>query len=59
VRRPGHTYSLDLVLRDCSVIGLCIDANQIGSTIAVAFAGICPSAGDRLIQKSEVAKFRL
>lgn len=55
----GHQYSLDVVLRDGTVLGPCIGAGRIGQDTEVAFGGVCPSAGDRLVPKSEVAAFRL
>jgi hypothetical protein len=56
---PGARYSLDLVLRDGTVVGPCIDAALIGSEPAVTFTGICPGSNDRLIHKSAVAAFRI
>ena len=55
----GNKDSLDLVLRDGSVIGPCISAGTIGEATTVTFTGICPDAGDRLVHKSEVTAFRL
>jgi hypothetical protein len=55
----GNEYSLDLVLRNGSVIGPCIAAPRIGQSTSTAFVGVCPDAGDRLVHKSEVRAFRL
>lgn len=55
----GNAYSVDLVLRDKSVIGPCIGAATLGQQTSATFAGICPDAGDRLVHKSEVAEIRL
>ncbi len=55
----GRTYSLDLVLRDGTVIGPCINAGSIGASTAATFVGICPDASDRLVHRAEVAAFRL
>lgn len=55
----GNAYSLDVVLRDKSVIGPCISAGSLGQSTSTTFVGICPDAGDRLVHKSEIAAFRL
>lgn len=55
----GYNYSLDLVLRDGSVIGPCIAVGHIGQNTSTTFTGICPDAVDRLVHKSEVQAFRL
>ena len=55
----GNRYSLDLVLRDGSVIGPCIAVGLIGASTSTTFTGVCPDAGDRLVHKSEVRAFRL
>lgn len=56
---PDHAYSLDVVLRDGTVIGPCIGAGRIGQGTSALFDGVCPSGGDRLVPKSKVAAFRL
>jgi hypothetical protein len=55
----GNQYSLDLVLRDGSVIGPCIAVGRIGEATSTTYTGVCPDAGDRLVHKSEVHAFRL
>jgi hypothetical protein len=55
----GNSYSLDLVLRNGSVIGPCIAVGRIGQNTSTAYVGVCPDAGDRLVHKSEVKAFRL
>jgi len=55
----GNSYSLDLVLRNGSVIGPCIAVNRIGQNTSTNFVGVCPDAADRLVHKSEVQAFRL
>ncbi|MDC0666368.1 family 43 glycosylhydrolase [Nannocystis radixulma] len=56
---PGHEYSLDVVTRDGTVHGPCIADGLLGSATSVRYAGICPSAGDVRVAKSDVAAFRL
>ncbi|RYE95145.1 MAG: glycoside hydrolase, partial [Myxococcales bacterium] len=56
---PGHVYSLDAVRHDGTVVGPCIGAPVIGDATAVTFNGVCPSAGDLLLDKGEVAAWRL
>ncbi len=55
----GYNYSIDLVLRDGSVIGPCIAVGHIGQNTSTTFTGICPDAADRLVHKSQVQSFRL
>ena len=55
----GNRYSLDLVLRNGTVIGPCIAVDRIGQNPSTTFTGVCPDAGDRLFHKSEVRAFRL
>ena len=52
-------YSLDLVLRDGSSIAGCFDEAVIGSATSVTFSGICLSADERLVHKSQIAELRL
>lgn len=56
---PGHDYSLDLVLRDGTVIGPCVSASVIGTSRSVTFGGICPSDSHQLVEKSRIAAFRV
>jgi hypothetical protein len=58
-RNAGYSYSLDLVLRDGSVVGPCLDVNQLGTSNEVTFNGVCPSAGSRMVNKGDIAAFRL
>ncbi len=55
----ANEYSLDVVLRDGSVIGPCIAVWRIHNSTSTVFNGICPDAADRLVHKSEVQAFRL
>jgi hypothetical protein len=55
----GHRYSLDLVLRDGSVVGPCISVGVLDSDRHAAFTGVCPSASHRVVEKSKVGAFRL
>jgi len=56
---PGHQYSLDLVRHDGTVVGPCIAVDKLGSATSIRYTGICPSAGDLRVPKSEVMAFRL
>ncbi|WP_395855945.1 family 43 glycosylhydrolase [Cystobacter fuscus] len=58
-RLAGYSYSLDLVLRDGTVVGPCLDVNQLGTSNKVTFNGVCPSAGSRMVNKGDIAAFRL
>ncbi|WP_239469982.1 family 43 glycosylhydrolase [Archangium violaceum] len=58
-RLTGYNYSLDLVLRDGTVIGPCIYAGIIGSANKTVFNGVCPSAGNRMVNKGDIAAFRI
>jgi GH43 family beta-xylosidase len=55
----GYNYSLDLVLRDGTVIGPCISATVLGSSNKTTFNGVCLSAGNRVVNKGDIAAFRL
>jgi GH43 family beta-xylosidase len=55
----GYNYSLDLVLRDGSVIGPCIYAGTLGSANKLVFDGVCTSAGNRIVNKGDIAAFRI
>lgn len=56
---PGHQYSLDLVRRDGTVVGPCVSVGVLGDATSTRYAGICPSAGDLRVPKSDILAFRL
>lgn len=56
---PNHEYSVDIVTKSGEVIGPCIGASLLGRSSSATYTGICPSAGDRLIRKGDIAAFRL
>jgi GH43 family beta-xylosidase len=58
-RLSGYSYSLDLVLRDGSVMGPCISVGFIGTANKAIFSGVCPSAGSRMVNKGDIAAFRI
>jgi GH43 family beta-xylosidase len=58
-RLTGYNYSLDLVLRDGTVIGPCIDVGIIGPANKTVFGGVCPSANSRMVNKGDIAAFRI
>ena len=47
------------MLRDGTVVGPCIDVNRIGSANRAVFTGVCPSAGSRMVNKGDIAAFRI
>lgn len=55
----ANEYSFDVVLRDGTVLGPCINAATIGRRTSVAFTGICPDANDRLVHRANVSEFRI
>ena len=55
----AYNYSLDLVLRDGSVIGPCMSAGLLGASNKTVFNGVCPSAGSRMVNKGDIAAFRV
>ncbi|GEN12102.1 Glycosyl hydrolases family 43 [Myxococcus fulvus] len=55
----GYSYSLDVVLRDGSVIGPCLSVATLGQTNKTVFDGVCRNAGDRVVTKGDIAAFRL
>jgi hypothetical protein len=57
--KAGYSYSLDLVLRDGSVVGPCLDVNRLGSTNKTPFDGVCFSANNRMVNKGDIAALRL
>ncbi|CAF3835789.1 unnamed protein product [Rotaria magnacalcarata] len=54
-----HQYSLDIVKKDGSVIGPCINFVRIGAKLETSFIGICPDGGDQLVNKGDIIAFRL
>lgn len=58
-RVPGASYSLDVVTRDGTVVGPCLSAGRLGTSTSTRFSGICPSHGDVVVNKSDIAAFRL
>jgi len=55
----GYSYSLDVVLRNGTVIGPCLAVGILGQSNKTVFDGVCRSAGDRVVTKGEIAAFRL
>ena len=55
----GYSYSLDVVLRDGSVIGPCNSVALLGQSNKTVFDGVCRSAGDRVVTKGDIAAFRI
>ncbi|RKH20659.1 glycoside hydrolase [Corallococcus praedator] len=55
----GYSYSLDVVLRDGSVIGPCSSVALLGQSNKTVFDGVCRSAGDRVVTKGDIAAFRI
>jgi hypothetical protein len=43
------------VLRDGTVVGPCLDVNQLGTSNKVTFNGVGPSAGSRMVNKGDTA----
>ncbi len=58
-QKAGYSYSLDLVLRDGSVVGPCLDVNRLGTSNKVTFDGVCASASSRLVNKGDIAALRI
>ncbi len=56
---PGHQYSLDVVTRSGEVIGPCIASGVLGSSTRATYTGICPSGGNAVVLKHDIASFRL
>ncbi|PTL85131.1 glycoside hydrolase [Vitiosangium sp. GDMCC 1.1324] len=55
----GYSYSLDVVLRDGTVLGPCMAVGLLGSANKTIFNGVCPSAGSRMVNKGDIAAFRI
>ena len=56
---PGAQYSLDIVTKTGEKIAPCVGADIIGQQQNTIYQGYCPSARDRLVDKSDIAQFRL
>jgi hypothetical protein len=56
---PLHQYSLDVMKKDGSTIGPCIAVGRIGIALATTYVGICPDDGNQLVDKGDIAAFRL
>jgi hypothetical protein len=54
-----HQYSIDVVKKDGSTIGPCISVVRIGATLGTTYMGICLDGGNQLIDKGDIAAFRL
>lgn len=55
----GYQYSLDIVKKDGSTIGPCIAVGRIGASLGTTYTGICPDGRDQLVDKGDIAAFRL
>jgi hypothetical protein len=55
----GYSYSLDVVLRDGTVVGPCLAVGILGQANKTVFDGVCRSAGDRVVTKGDIAAFRI
>ncbi|MHA7633809.1 family 43 glycosylhydrolase [Corallococcus sp. M7] len=58
-RLAGYSYSLDVVLKNGSVVGPCTSVVLLGQSNKTVFDGVCRSAGDRVVTKGEIAAFRI
>ncbi|CAF1224027.1 unnamed protein product [Adineta ricciae] len=56
---PLYQYSIDIVKKDGSSVGPCIAVGRIGATLETTYTGICPDSGNQLIDKGDIAAFRL
>jgi hypothetical protein len=56
---PSYQYSLDVIKRDGTWIGPCIAVGRIRDSLRTTYVGICPDGGDQLIDKGDIATFRL
>ena len=56
---PGAQYSLDIITRTGEKIAPCVDAGIIDRDLGTVYEGYCPSARDRLVDKSDIASFQL
>jgi hypothetical protein len=55
----GMKYSLDVKPSGQDWIGPCVGDNIIGSNLSIEYDGLCQSAGDVVVHKGEVEKFRV
>lgn len=55
----GYQYSLDVVKKDGSTIGPCIAVGRIGVSLGTTYTGVCPDSRDQLVDKGDIALFRL
>ncbi|NUP10448.1 MAG: family 43 glycosylhydrolase [Polyangiaceae bacterium] len=55
----GYDYSLDVVTRDGQTVGPCVATGILGSSTSHEYTGICPSAADLIVHKSDIAAFRV
>ncbi|MAM60903.1 MAG: hypothetical protein CMH11_05380 [Maritimibacter sp.] len=58
-RMPGRYYSLDVKLKDGTWIKPCVSSAILGQTPSYRFTGVCASANNRLVHKSEIETVRL
>ncbi len=56
---PGFQYSLDVITKDGTHIGPCINAKTIQSKTSVTFTGVCTSARNKSVPLSSVDSFTL
>ncbi|CAF1216587.1 unnamed protein product [Rotaria sordida] len=56
---PLYQYSVDVVKKDGSSVGPCISVVRIGATLETTYVGICPDSGNQLVDKGDIAAFRL
>ena len=56
---PSYIYSLDVITRNGIWLGPCISTARIGSSLGTTYMGICPDNGDQLVDKGDIAAFRL
>lgn len=60
-RQEGHSYSIDVRLKNGRWIAPCVGASTLGQTPSYRFTGACPTASgkDRRVHKSEIAEVKL
>jgi GH43 family beta-xylosidase len=58
-RLTGYSYSLDVVLRDGTVVGPCLSVAVLGTSNKTVFNGVCASANSRMVNKGDIAAFRI
>lgn len=56
---PSFVYSLDVITKNGAWLGPCIATSRIGSSLGTTYMGICPDKDDQLVDKGDVAAFRL